>query len=380
MSQFIEMFGNPVTNSKCWETGKIKDVAPEIPSKKQLSGMVWLLNLDMIESNTGKVIEKVYENVENTLSVQPFDEDNVLFSKLRPYLNKVVIPNEVGLATTELVPLRPNPSKLHKVFFSHLLRGDQFVNYANDIAGGTKMPRMPLSELRNFECILPPMDRQMQFVSIAEQADKSKFGGFKSQFIEMYRNTHEEKTLESLCEIMSKGITPTYVDSSSVIVINQACIHWDGLHLENVKFHNKDVPVKKRILESGDVLLNATGNGTLGRCCIFNSPSRDNTYINDSHVITLSTDRAMILPEVLNAYLSLSDTQAEIYRQYVTGSTNQIDIVFTEIKKMKIPVPNMDEQNSFVEVLKQADKSKSVIRKALAYLNNIEGEELRSVA
>lgn len=174
-SQFIEMFGNPVTNSKCWETGKIKDVAPEIPSKKQLSGMVWLLTLDMIESNTGKVIEKVYENVENTLSVQPFDEDNVLFSKLRPYLNKVVIPNEVGLATTELVPLRPNPSKLHKVFFSHLLRGDQFVNYANDIAGGTKMPRMPLSELRNFECILPPMDRQMQFVSIAEQADKSKF-------------------------------------------------------------------------------------------------------------------------------------------------------------------------------------------------------------
>lgn len=174
MSQFIEMFGNPVTNSKDWETGKFKYVAPEIPSKKQLSGKVWLLNLDMVESNTGEVIEKVYENVENALSVQPFDEGNVLFSKLRPYLNKVLIPNEVGVATTELVPLRPDPSKLHKIFLSHLLRGDQFVNYANDIAGGTKMPRMPLSELRNFECILPPMDKQMQFVSIAEQADKSK--------------------------------------------------------------------------------------------------------------------------------------------------------------------------------------------------------------
>ena len=174
-SQFIEMFGDPVTNSKGWKTGKIKDIAPKTPSKKQLSGKVWLLNLDMIESNTGKVIEKVYENVENALSVQPFDEDNVLFSKLRPYLNKVVIPNEVGLATTELVPLRPNPSKLNKVFLSHLLRSDQFVNYADDIAGGTKMPRMPLSELRNFECILPPMDTQMQFVPIAEQADKSKF-------------------------------------------------------------------------------------------------------------------------------------------------------------------------------------------------------------
>ena len=101
-SQFIEMFGNPVTNPKGWKTSKIKDVAPESPSKESVDGRVWLLNLDMIESNTGKVIEKVYEDSENALSVQPFDEGNVLFSKLRPYLNKVVIPDEPGLATTEL--------------------------------------------------------------------------------------------------------------------------------------------------------------------------------------------------------------------------------------------------------------------------------------
>ena len=357
-SQFIEMFGNPVTNTKGWKTAKIKDVAPEMPSKEQLSGKIWLLNLDMIESNTGRIIEKVYEDVENALSVQSFDEGNVLFSKLRPYLNKVVIPDEPGMATTELVPLRPEPSKLHKVFLSHLLRGNQFVNYANDIAGGTKMPRMPLTELRNFDCILPPMDKQLEFVFIAEQVDKSKFGDFKSQFIEMYYNTHNKQTLESVCPIMNKGITPKYVESSSVLVINQACIHWDGQRLGNIKYHNEEIPVRKRILESGDVLLNATGNGTLGRCCVFICPSDNNTYINDGHVIALSTDRAVILPEVLNTYLSLNDTQAEIYRQYVTGSTNQVDIVFSDIKKMKVPVPSMDEQILFVEVLTQADKSK----------------------
>ena len=190
-SQFIEMFGNPVTNTKGWKTAKIKDVAPEMPSKEQLSGKIWLLNLDMIESNTGRIIEKVYEDVENALSVQSFDEGNVLFSKLRPYLNKVVIPDEPGMATTELVPLRPEPSKLHKVFLSHLLRGNQFVNYANDIAGGTKMPRMPLTELRNFDCILPPMDKQLEFVFIAEQADKSKFE--LKQCIE-----HIDKVIKSL--------------------------------------------------------------------------------------------------------------------------------------------------------------------------------------
>ena len=178
-----------------------------------------------------------------------------------------------------------------------------------------------------------------------------------SQFIEMYYNTHNKQTLESVCPIMNKGITPKYVESSSVLVINQACIHWDGQRLGNIKYHNEEIPVRKRILESGDVLLNATGNGTLGRCCVFICPSDNNTYINDGHVIALSTDRAVILPEVLNTYLSLNDTQAEIYRQYVTGSTNQVDIVFSDIKKMKVPVPSMDEQILFVEVLTQADKS-----------------------
>ena len=182
-SQLIEMFGNPILNSKGWATEKMKDVAPEAPTPKEINGKVWLLNLDMIESNTGNVISKVYEEAEESLSVQPFDEDNVLFSKLRPYLNKVVIPDEPSLATTELVPLRPNSVKLHKVFLSNLLRSKQFVNFANDIAGGTKMPRMPLFELRGFDCILPPMELQREFVRISQQADKSKSYSLWAQII-----------------------------------------------------------------------------------------------------------------------------------------------------------------------------------------------------
>lgn len=172
-SQFIEMFGNPVTNNKGWNTLPIKDVAPEAPSLEKQTGKVWILNLDMIESNTGKVVEKVFENDSNLLSVAPFDEGNVLYSKLRPYLNKVVIPDGKGYATTELVPLRPNQKLLNLTFFSHLLRGDDFVTYANSISTGTKMPRMPLNDLRKFQCILPPIEKQNKFEEIARQADKS---------------------------------------------------------------------------------------------------------------------------------------------------------------------------------------------------------------
>ena len=174
-SQFIEMFGNPVANNKGWSTMALKQVAPEEPSRERQTGTVWILNLDMIESHTGKIIDKVYDEDTNLLSVVPFDEGNVLYSKLRPYLNKVVIPKGKGYATTELVPLRPNQEYLNLTFFSHLLRGDDFATYANTISSGTKMPRMPLNDLRNFQCILPPMEEQLKFEKVAEQADKSEY-------------------------------------------------------------------------------------------------------------------------------------------------------------------------------------------------------------
>lgn len=248
----------------------------------------------------------------------------------------------------------PDEKVLHYVYFYWHCKTIDF----NVLNKGTTLPSTTKVDLLNLWIKIPSMEEQTRFGSIVEQADKSLVS--MSQFIEMYYNTHNKQTLESVCPIMNKGITPKYVESSSVLVINQACIHWDGQRLGNIKYHNEEIPVRKRILESGDVLLNATGNGTLGRCCVFICPSDNNTYINDGHVIALSTDRAVILPEVLNTYLSLNDTQAEIYRQYVTGSTNQVDIVFSDIKKMKVPVPSMDEQILFVEVLTQADKSEFV--------------------
>ena len=174
-SRFIEMFGNPVTNTKSWPTKALSEVAPESPSTNKATGLVWVLNLDMVESQSGRVIEKVYDNVENLNSVAPFDDGNVLFSKLRPYLNKVVIPNGKGYATTELVPLRPKTTFVRKEFLACLLRSNDFVNYADAIATGTKMPRMPMTALRDFKCIIPPVYLQDEFIKVSQQADKSKF-------------------------------------------------------------------------------------------------------------------------------------------------------------------------------------------------------------
>ena len=391
MSQFIEMFGNPLSLNQKNELKRLGECCILNPRRPNIA----LCDTDKVSfipmpavSEDGYLVDMAdeeYGKVKKGFTY--FENNDVLFAKITPCMENgkgaiaYGLTNGIGVGSTEFHVLRPINGISSPYWLLALTRMPIFrERAAKNMSGTGGQKRVSASYLDHFMVGLPAIEEQRRFEAIYRQADKSKFGDFKSQFIEMYYNTHNKQTLESVCPIMSKGITPKYVESSSVLVINQACIHWDGQRLGNIKYHNEEIPVRKRILESGDVLLNATGNGTLGRCCVFICPSDNNTYINDGHVIALSTDRAVILPEVLNTYLSLNDTQAEIYRQYVTGSTNQVDIVFSDIKKMKVPVPSMDEQILFVEVLKQADKSKSVIQKALVYLNDIQSDELGKIA
>lgn len=319
-------------------------------------------------------------DTENTFT-KTFKKGQILFGRRRAYLKKAAIADFDGICSGDITVIEAIPGKVDPLLLPFIIQNDKFFDYAVSRSAGGLSPRVKWEHLKDYEFDLPPIEEQRILADKLWAAYRLKESYkklltatqemAKSQFIEMYYNTHNKQTLESVCPIMNKGITPKYVESSSVLVINQACIHWDGQRLGNIKYHNEEIPVRKRILESGDVLLNATGNGTLGRCCVFICPSDNNTYINDGHVIALSTDRAVILPEVLNTYLSLNDTQAEIYRQYVTGSTNQVDIVFSDIKKMKVPVPSMDEQILFVEVLTQADKSEFELRKSIEAIDQV---------
>lgn len=164
---FYEMFGDPVSNERVWATRKMKDVAPHkvysgiIPSK---GGKFWLLNLDMVEAQTGRILEKVlFKPSEIGNSTTKFNEDSILYSKLRPYLNKVVIPDESGYCSNELVPLLPKKEVLERIFLSFLLRSNSFVDYISARVAGAKMPRVTMSDFREFDVILPPLELQQFF-------------------------------------------------------------------------------------------------------------------------------------------------------------------------------------------------------------------------
>nr|WP_217268877.1 MULTISPECIES: restriction endonuclease subunit S [Vibrio] len=154
---------------------KLGDVAPSRPLKNpkiEDAERVWQLNLDMVEANSGQVIEKCYQSLDKAgSSTHWFDANHVLYSKLRPYLNKVVTPDEQGLATTELVPLLPDPKRLDRYFLAYYLRSSEFVQWISEQVAGAKMPRVSMDLFWNHEIPLPPLAEQKRIAAILDKAD-----------------------------------------------------------------------------------------------------------------------------------------------------------------------------------------------------------------
>lgn len=363
------MFGNPVTNNKGWNTLPIKDVAPETSSLEKQTGKVWILNLDMIESNTGKVVEKVFENDSNLLSVAPFDEGNVLYSKLRPYLNKVVIPDGKGYATTELVPLRPNQKLLNLTFFSHLLRGDDFVTYANSISAGTKMPRMPLNDLRKFQCILPPMEKQNEFEEIARQADKSGFDGRKSQFIEMFGAVESTKPLTDYIEVSFPGEWGQEdKEGSGVKVIRTTNFTNNGkLDLSDVVTRDIDsAKIEKKKLFKGDIILERSGgtnDNPVGRVVYF---EEDGVYLFNNFTQLLRCKEGVNSLFIFYSLFNYYQMNKNVIRSMGNKTTGIQNLKMDRYWQIPIADISTERQKEFESIYRQADKSGSVLQHMIA--------------
>ena len=89
-------------------------------------------------------------------------------------MNKVVIPDGCGYATSELVPLQPVNTKISREYLAYMLRSDELVNMINEKVAGAKMARVSMDEFRKFDVPVPPMDLQEQFADFVKQVDKLK--------------------------------------------------------------------------------------------------------------------------------------------------------------------------------------------------------------
>ena len=161
-SIFYEMFGD-----EKYERRKLKNIV------KVKSGQVSPLEdpyCDMvhvgpanIESNTGRLINLKTAKEENLISGKYlFDSSMVLYSKIRPNLNKVTIADFEGICSADMYPLIPSKS-IDKKFLLFILKQKEFLSYAIANSGRANIPKINREALLEYSTILPPLSLQLQF-------------------------------------------------------------------------------------------------------------------------------------------------------------------------------------------------------------------------
>ena len=129
----------------------------------------WLLDLENIEKNTSRIVQRIiFKDKKSKSTKSKFENGDVLYGKLRPYLNKVVVADGAGYCTTEIIPLHGYYGIFPKYLMYALKRPD-FLEYANSKTYGVKMPRLGTEDARYAPFPLPPFEEQRRIVARVDQ-------------------------------------------------------------------------------------------------------------------------------------------------------------------------------------------------------------------
>jgi len=132
---------------------------------EKIANTAWILDLEDIEKDSGKIIQKVRKVERNSSSTKHlFKNGQVLYSKLRPYLNKVVIADEDGYCTSEILPLDFIDVVLPQYALYYLM-SPTFLKYAIRCSYGVKMPRLGTKDGKKAVFVLPPFEEQKRICS-----------------------------------------------------------------------------------------------------------------------------------------------------------------------------------------------------------------------
>ena len=154
-----------------WAWARLKDIAnygrmQSLTYKQIQDKNLWILDLEDIEKETSKLI--IRNRINNKMfssSKKKFVKNDVLYGKLRPYLDKVLIADEDGICTTEIVPIRIYKDILPE-YLRYILKSPFFLYYVNNLTYGVKMPRLGTDDAENALLPIPPLSEQKKIVNI----------------------------------------------------------------------------------------------------------------------------------------------------------------------------------------------------------------------
>lgn len=320
-----------------------------------------------------------------TSSTQAYKKGDILVSNIRPYFKKIWKATHDGGCSNDILVLVAKDT-CNTDFLYYVLSDDSFFDYATATSKGTKMPRGDRSAIMQYQVPIFDMETQqkigasLQFIDakicnnqqINDNLMQQAVTIFKSWFVEyspfdgIEPKEWETVNLEKITSLISRGIAPKYSDNSDQIVINQKCIRNHMIDLSPARTHTPKV-INEKWLRFGDLLINSTGDGTLGRAAQVWFQSQNITV--DSHVTVVRPAK-----ENLIFYIGLWGVlhEREIESLH-TGSTGQTELPKERVKALELHLPDsgtLDRFNTLIAPMAAAIVSMQNENNKLAILRD----------
>ena len=297
---------------------------------------------------------------------------DVLFGKRRAYQKKVAIAPFDGIFSAHGMVLRPREDVIDRNFFPLFISSDYFLDAAIKISVGSLSPTINWRDLKLLEFNLPPLETQKRLADVLWAMIDAKESYIdliyatdelvKSQFMEQFKDLIEqpEKCLkiEDVCTVFADGDWIESKDQSDEgIRLIQTGNIGNAQYLdkgERARFITEDTFRRLNCTEvkANDILISRLPD-PVGRACVIPEGLGKCITAVDCTIVRLEST---VMPEYFVAY-----TLSPFYMMQVaareTGSTRK-RISRKNLGILTIPVPTMEEQESFAALVRQSDKSK----------------------
>lgn len=367
MSQFIEMFGclaERVALSSLCDTFIDGDW---IEAKDQSGSGIRLIQTGNVGVGTfkdkGDRARYISEETFNRLNCTEVVEGDILISRLpEPVGRACIIPAGLGKSITavDCTIIRLNDKVLSK-FFVTFTNTPYYAMQIKKVLSGTTRLRVSRANLGKIQVPLPAIDKQQQFVTIAEQADKSGFDGFKSQFIEMFGDFHNKVQIKDVCLVVSGKSIPTKLEdidgNNPYIKVADFNIPGNEKYITIAqRYVSDDSASYSKQIPEGSVIFAKNGAASMSnkkrltkiRCCI------------DMNTMAVFPKNESILSDFLFATIEAMDVSSHVRQGAIPSISPK------SIEDSYIAMPTMEEQYRYVSIAKHADKSGSVLQHMIA--------------
>ena len=318
------------------------------------------------------------EGSENTFS-KMFRKGNVLFGRRRAYLKKAAVAPFDGICSGDITVIEAKSDRILPELLPFIIQNDDLFDFAVGKSAGSLSPRVKWEHLKNYEFELPDMEKQKELAELLWAMDNTKKSYqkliaatdelVKSQFMEQFGDPSNNVYGYPVTTLKEVAVGPLSYGSVSSATefdgitryVRITDIMDDGKLGGDIKSATKTDA--KYLLHEGDILFARTG-ATVGKTCRYRESYGRAIYAG--FLIRLIPDTTLIDPDYLYHF-----TKSDYYWDFVRSAQRvvaQPNINAQEYGDLQILLPKIEAQKSFAAFVRQSDKSKFELERALAEL------------